>query len=678
MLVEKIYLRLQKTQAQLRNTANNKKRDSDLFFQSNMYPFTSKHVGLLMTSIKSDFKLSAGDPDFVITWYTICTNKKYSSRICKAYYNLDPLSTHNGEEPPEFADDLYSLNILIKEIAERMNDKQIKFIVKCIKEYNDIQKQKDKIKARRRLLLKLEAADKNNEEDAGSYKYVCELLKKSADLIEDSKTFDNDIRMTIAAREGGSSSAVRLNGCDELGASDDEEFHSMCLRPTKEIMSRMPNGGSRALRPVIKLDWTNVSDESEQERLENDTDKCVVMLNMPYEATQEDLQNTFKYCGKIESVQIVDYWIRGARASQFETLVYNKDAVKEKLKHKYSPIYAIVRFTSKEAADRASCEINRVVGALCKERLIFPQPARLKTDVIISNVPFSLTPSDVMDVIYEKLGEYNFPLTLELVNYTMFELNEPLMRSNISNENKSEVIHAPEFDEPLILSNEEEIFIEEEDINTVDIGEREEQYTTNYDNEEISSGDLWEEQNQVQTYLFYTPSYSNDSFRGSMGPAFARGFDSKFVQQRQQSGIAVKRREHPAENIEFIYSERRTGREDPAENIKLVYSERSIIKDNYTTVVKPSLQDLSCMEKSSFFPTEPDDVSSNAEEREIRWANNLARNNSGQIVIKTERFDQAMAVIKALDGICTADFAWSVGISNQRVQFVDGKLLEVS
>ncbi|CBZ52931.1 conserved hypothetical protein [Neospora caninum Liverpool] len=148
------------------------------------------------------------------------------------------------------------------------------------------------------------------------------------------------------------------------------------------------------------------------------TERLVFISNIPHgprKKIRKAIKEAFIGCGKIVNLEIFDDRLRTVDERDEEWLLYTMQlsgigvqlslqkrgakASSEKLRGRFSPIFAIAEFDTVEAKQRACSTYLRIFGVPCIDRLLYVEDAADKKTLVASNLPFGLAADEIARIL---------------------------------------------------------------------------------------------------------------------------------------------------------------------------------------------------------------------------------------------------------------------------------------
>ncbi|PFH37956.1 hypothetical protein BESB_002970 [Besnoitia besnoiti] len=133
------------------------------------------------------------------------------------------------------------------------------------------------------------------------------------------------------------------------------------------------------------------------------TDRLVFISNIPHgprKQIRKAIKEAFMGCGKIVNLEIFDDRLR--TVDERDELSLQKRGAKasaDKLRGRFSPIFAIAEFDTAEAKRRACSTFLRIFGVPCIDRLLYVEDAADKKTLVASNLPFGLAADEIARIL---------------------------------------------------------------------------------------------------------------------------------------------------------------------------------------------------------------------------------------------------------------------------------------
>ncbi|CEM11263.1 unnamed protein product [Vitrella brassicaformis CCMP3155] len=140
--------------------------------------------------------------------------------------------------------------------------------------------------------------------------------------------------------------------------------------------------------------------------------KRVLVTNLPADVTPRDIQRAFRPCGRVCKVEIFNERLRTIDTEMQRSLAIKGDAAsEEKIRARFSPVFALIEFAEKHQKERATRSALRTFGVLCGSersrtnvwRLVYPEPAEQRKTLIVTNVPYQFRHEDLLEIFSRAL-----------------------------------------------------------------------------------------------------------------------------------------------------------------------------------------------------------------------------------------------------------------------------------
>ncbi|KEP66358.1 UNVERIFIED_CONTAM: hypothetical protein HHA_259600 [Hammondia hammondi] len=133
------------------------------------------------------------------------------------------------------------------------------------------------------------------------------------------------------------------------------------------------------------------------------TERLVFISNIPHgprKKIRKSIKEAFVGCGKIINLEIFDDRLRTVDERDEASLQKRgAKASSDKLRGRFSPIFAIAEFDTVEAKQRACSTYLRIFGVPCIDRLLYVEDAADKKTLVASNLPFGLAADEIARIL---------------------------------------------------------------------------------------------------------------------------------------------------------------------------------------------------------------------------------------------------------------------------------------